>query len=282
LLGLLPPNAILPTDTSACICYNIVDGHPVVCMTFKPPPPEPKPPPEQPPGGTTPPTSIIFPPETPPEPSDLGGLIGAITGWTLKGDPFTGTTPPAWTAQQIIDELGAGFVGAMLDCWASATQQEKDALIQELDACCNIIETIGTEPDPNNPRDETTQALYDFLKTLACDLMNWLFDPSCNTTDGSKPEDLAAALILAQFCQHTLLDEIMRKMQRCAAAPPQTPPSEEEAAAGPVADTRTELGGCACYYWPGWVICPHCTATSGYKCTCPGLCIPFPVGSRAC
>jgi hypothetical protein len=304
-----------------------VDGHPVICVSYKRQPPTPA---EPTPGAPTPGPDI--------------------TGYKLNGDPYYGDTADHWTGNMIEREMASGFVGTMLDCYTRATADEQTAFLDELDSIANFRETINPEPTtsptstsptpeeenageeaaaradeaaeipspentPTTPistsaptpprdlttvpvcsdttgrtaaspaikdtdRDPTTQALYDYLSQLSKDLMGWLLNPSCDTTQGSTPEDTQAALLLATFCQHTLLDDIMRKLQRCSANETLDIALKPITPAEPQPPTPAGAGGCACQSWPGWIICPNCTGD--YKCTCPGTCIPIPASTRNC
>jgi hypothetical protein len=283
-MRLIPPNLPIVGAPDVCLAYNIEDGHPVLVIYYANTPP-----------GTVPP-DFDFP--TPPQQP-----AGA---YRLNGEPYYGPFATDWTSKQITDELSAGFVGAILDCWSQSTPDEQDRLIQGLGEDANIRERADLPPDSPPPepddddttgtpspraqdadRDADTQAMYDFLKGLACDLLAWLYSDSCETDSDALASMLNAATVLSHFCQHQLLDDIQAKIERCEAQPEPRSPTEEEALEEPEPETPPEPpepiahGGCACQTWPGWIICPNCTGDP-YHCTCPGDCIPFDASSRNC
>jgi hypothetical protein len=231
-MGLLPIGAALPPNTQACIAYNMVNGHPVVAVTYTPGHP------------------------TPPEPPTIQFPAGA-NGWNLNGTPNYDPIAFSWLSQQIIDEISAGFVGAMLDCFDDHAPEEQEALMNALPGSAG-------------------KSFYDYLKILVCDLLGYLFNPECDTDDPSTRDALEAALVLAEFCQHSLLDEVMRKQTSCEPTPeppePPEPPTPEEETTPP-GPTGT---CCVCHSWPGKVICPICSWSN--NCACLIECIPIPPG----
>ncbi len=152
-LGLVPKNAIVLGDASACICVNTQTGHPVICIKVDP--------------------NNLPSPEEGFKPVYLGDQPTIC--YNMRGDQTDQCGDDTWTDEQVTDELAGGFVGSILDCFDQMSNGEKRDLLALLgldspdeladllrEAVCPLLDALFSGKCPDEEAD-----VFNYLDLLA-------------------------------------------------------------------------------------------------------------------